>query len=64
MRIKFKVTQFVKEYMQVGEEWQYVEVRKKYECSTYDDLTNLLLTLTECSIGSIKVEITKEEVEE
>ena len=65
MAIKFKVTQFVREYVKISEDnWDYVEVRKKYECPTYDDLQNLLLTLTECSVGSVKFEIRKEEVTE
>lgn len=63
--MRFKVYQFVKEYVQkTEEEWGYVEVRQKYTCHNYDDLQNLLLTIIENSTGSVKFQIEKEEVED
>lgn len=62
--MRFKVNQFVKEYVNIKEEWDYVEVRQKYTCHNYDDLQNLLLTIIENSTGSVKFQIEKEEVEE
>lgn len=62
--MRFKVNQFVKEYVNIKEEWDCVEVRQKYTCHNYDDLQNLLLTIIENSTGSVKFQIEKEEVEE
>ena len=62
--LRFKVYQFVKEYVNVKEEWDYVEVRQKYKCQNYDDLQNLLLTIIENSTGSVKFQVEKEEVED
>jgi hypothetical protein len=63
--MRFKMTQFVKEYVQkTEEEWGYVEVKQKFICPTYDDLQNLILTLVDCSSRSVKFEIEKEEVED
>lgn len=65
MNIRFRIKQYIQEYVQkTEEEWGYIEVTKKYECSNYDDLQNLILTLTECSVGPVKFQIEKEEVED
>ena len=58
--MKFKVTEFIKKYMKVGDEYQYVEVEKKYIANTWDDLTNLLMTLIDYSDVSIRFEVKKE----
>ena len=62
--MKFKFTEYIKEFVKVKEEYDYVEVRKNYECSTYDDLQSLFLTLVDFSSGKLKFEVEKiEEVE-
>ena len=64
MEAKFLVTQLIKEYVNMGENWDYVEVRQKYKCANYHDLQNLILTIVESSMGSVKFQIYKEEVAE
>ena len=58
----FKVKQFIKDYVKVGDEWRHIEVENKYTVNNYDDLQNLLLTLIDFGDGNLKFEITKEEV--
>ena len=60
--MKFYVTQFISDYVKVGDEWRPVEVKNKYIVTNYDDLQNLLLTLIDFGDGKLKFEITKEEV--
>ena len=62
MRIKFNVTQFIRDYVKVGDEWRHVEVENKYTVDNYDGLRDLLLTLIDFSDGKLKFEITKEKV--
>ena len=62
--MKFKVTEFIKKYMKVGDEYQYVEVEKKYIANTWDDLTNLLMSMIDFTDGPIKFEVKKEAEDE
>lgn len=64
MAIKFKITQFIRDYVQVGDEYRHVEVESKYRVDNYDDLQSLLLTLIDFADGRVKFEIVKEEVDE
>ena len=56
----FKVTEFIKKYMKVGDDYQYVEAEKYYTADTWDDLQNLLMTLIDFSDVSIRFEVKKE----
>ena len=58
--MKFTVTEFIKKYMKIGDDYQYVEVEKKYSVNNWDDLQNLLGTLIDFAEGSIKFEVKKE----
>lgn len=58
--MKFKVTEFIKKYMKVGDEYQYDEVEKHYTVGNWDDLQNLLMTLIDYSDVSIRFEVKKE----
>ena len=62
--MKFKVTEFIKKYMKVGDEYQYVEVEKHYTANNWDDLQNMLMSLIDFSDGPIKFEVRKEAVDE
>ena len=64
MAYKFTLTEIIRDFTHIKEEYGYVEVRKVYECSNYDDLQNIFLTLVDFSDGPLKFEITKEEVTE
>ncbi len=64
MAYKFTLTEIIRDFTHIKEEYGYVEVRKVYECSNYDDLQNIFLTLVDFSSGPLKFEITKEEVTE
>ena len=56
----FKVTEFIKKYMKVGDDYQYVEVEKYYTVNNWDDLQNLLMTLIDYSDVSTRFEVKKE----
>ena len=61
MSKKYIVTQYVHDYIKVGDEWRNVEVECKYESYNWDDLENLLLTLIS-SKSDIKFRVKTEEV--
>ena len=56
----FKVTEFIKKYMKVGDDYQYVEVEKYYTVNNWGDLQKLLMTLIDYSDVSIRFEVKKE----
>lgn len=63
--MKFKLTECIREFARIKEEYGYVEVKKSYECETYDDLQNLFLTLVDFSSGKLNFEVEKiEEVDD
>lgn len=62
--MKFTVIEFIKKYMKVGDDYQYVEVEKKYAVNNWDDLQNMLMSLIDFSDGPIKFEVRKEAVDE
>lgn len=63
--MKFKLTEKIKEFVHIEEKYGYVEVKKVYECNTYDDLQNIFLTLVDFSTDKLNFEVEKiEEVDE
>ena len=60
MEVKFKVKEFITDYVRVGDEYRSIEVEKKYEADNWDDLQNLLMTLIDFSTKAIKFEVEKE----
>lgn len=58
--MKFKVIEYIKKYMMVNEEYQYVEVEKYYSADSWDDLQTLLMTLIDFSDASTRFEVRKE----
>ena len=62
--MRFKVTQFISDFVKVDEQYKTVEVKNKFVVNNYDDLQNLLLTLIDFGDGKLKFEVTKEEVTE
>lgn len=64
MKMKFTLTEYIKQYTLLGDNYDYVEVKKVYECNNYDDLQNLFLTLVDFSKNRIKIEVEKEIIEE
>ena len=60
--MKFKVTEFIKDYVKVNEEGKYdwIEIKKKYTANTWDDLTNLIMSMIDFTDGPIKFEVKKE----
>lgn len=58
--MKFTVIEFIREYVKVGDEYQWVEIKKKYAVKNWDDLQNILMTLIDFSDGTIKFEVRKE----
>ena len=63
MTMRFKITQYITDYVKVGEEYRTVEVRNKFAVDTWDDLQNLFLTLIDFTDGKIKFEVEKEVTE-
>ena len=61
--MKFRITQFITDYVKVGDEYRHVEVENVFEVSNYDDLQNLLLTLIDFSDKDTKFKISKEVME-
>ena len=61
MALKFTITQYVRDYIKVGDEWRNVEVECGYECHDFDDLQNLLMTLI-FNKNDIKFRVKTEEV--
>jgi hypothetical protein len=66
MAYKFTLTEIIREYTHIKEEYGYVEVSKVYECSNYDDLQNLFLTLVDFTADgkTLKFEVKKETFDE
>lgn len=63
--MKFIFTETIKDFTHIKEEYGYVEVKKVYECNTYDDLQNIFLTLVDFSTKKLSFEVEKvEEVAE
>ena len=48
----FKVTQYITDYVKVGDEYRHVEVENGYEVKSEDDLQTLLLTLIDFASGA------------
>lgn len=61
--MKFRLTETIKEFAHIEDKYGYVEVKKPYECSTYDDLQNIFLTLVDFSSGKLTFEVEKIEEE-
>lgn len=59
---RFTITQTVENYTHVDDDYRKVEVTQNFECGTFDELSNLLLTLVDYSYKDITVKIHKEEV--
>lgn len=64
--MKFKVTEFIKNYIKINDEGKYdwIEVKKNYTATTWDDLTNLIMSMIDFTDGPIKFEVKKEEDDE
>ena len=64
--MKFKVTEFIRDYVKVNEESKYdwIEIKKKYTANTWDDLTNLIMSMIDFTDGPIKFEVKKEAEDE
>ena len=64
MAYKFTLTEIIREYTHIKEEYGYVDIKKVYECTNYDDLQNLFLTLVDFSTDELTLKIKKEVIEE
>lgn len=64
MGYRFTVNQKVDSYTHVGEDYKKVEVEQTFTCGTFDDLQNLVGTLVDFSTKPIRLEISKEVVED
>ena len=55
--MKYTLTLFMDRYMQIGEEWQIVEVKRTFAFKDYDDVQNLVGYLVAGANGSVKFEV-------
>lgn len=62
--MRFVVTEYIRKFMKVADDWQNVEVEKKYKVDNWDDLMNLLGTLIDFTDNAIKFEVKKEDDDE
>lgn len=64
--MKFAVTEFIRDYVKINDEGKYdwVEIHKKYSANTWDDLTNLIMSMIDFTDGPIKFEVKKENEDE
>lgn len=58
---RYIVTQYISDYVKVGDEYRHVEVQCDYESSNWDDFENLILTLIS-NKNDIKFRVRTEEV--
>ena len=63
MKYRFRVTQKVCGYTPITEEYKRIEVDQNFECETFDDLKDIILTLVDYSTKDVKLEIHKEVIE-
>ena len=61
--MRFKITQYITDYINVDGEYKNVEVQNKYECGNFDDLQDLIMTIVDHSSKDVKFNIKKEEDE-
>lgn len=57
--MKFIIIEYIRDYVKVEDGYQWVEVKKKYEVSSWDDMQTLLMTLIDFADGSIRFEVRK-----
>lgn len=62
--MKFILTETIKEFTHIKDEYGYVEVKKVYECNSFDDLQDIFLTLVDFSKDKLNFEIEKVEGED
>lgn len=63
MAYKFTLTEIIREYIHIKEEYGYVDINKVYECTNYDDLQNLFMMLVDFSTDELTLKIKKEVIE-
>lgn len=64
MAIKFTLTEIIRDFTHIKEEYGYVEIEKKYEVNNWDDIQNLFLTLLDFSTDELHIKVKKEIIEE
>ena len=62
--IRFEVTQYIRKFMKVGDDYDYVDVENDYVVNNWDDLQSLLLTLIDFGKDETKFSVKKVEVSE
>lgn len=63
MSYKFRVSQIIENYTHVDDDYRKVEVTQNFECNTFDELQDLILTLVDYSAkNTVRFEVFKEEV--
>jgi len=64
--MKFKVTEIIRNYIKPegSDKYAWVEVNKTYRANTWDDLTNLIMSLIDFTDGPVKIKVEKEDPDE
>lgn len=64
MGYRFTVNQKVESYTHIDGDYKKAEVKQTFTCGTFDDLQNLVGTLVDFSTEPVRLEISKEVVED
>ena len=64
--MKFQITEIIRNYVKPEglDQYAWVEVEKSYSANTWDDLTNLIMSLIDFTDGPIKFVVRKENPDE
>ena len=64
--MKFKVTEIIRNYVKPEgmDDYAWVEVKKTYSATTWDDLTNLIMSLIDFTDEPVKFVVRKEDPDE
>lgn len=63
MALKFTFTEIIRNYTSIDGNYGYVDIKKVYECGSFDDLTNLFLTLVDFGTDELTFKVKKEVTE-
>ena len=54
---KYEIKVYMSQYLKVGDEWQTVDVSRKFSFKNWDDVQNFIAYLVEGAVGWVKFEV-------
>lgn len=64
MAYKFIVKQIINGFTHINGEYKQAILSQKFECNTFDDLSDCILSLVDYSTETVRLEIEKKEVKD